>query len=160
MYGNKGDDALLSESRKWPNDQKPHADKYDDGKDEMWGGEGDDQFVVDYPCGKHEMHGGGGRDIAGFARSGRFDIKAQLGGKASHVTPFHGRSYNPDLCGKDDGTTIDDDIEILEASDGNDELWGNDAENWIWGREGNDEIHGLGGNDHIKPGSGNNQVFE
>jgi Ca2+-binding RTX toxin-like protein len=175
LFGHKGDDALLSESRKYPKmagctpamektnprctEDKPKGGQYDDGKDELWGGPGDDQLVADYPCGKHEFHGGGGTDIAGFARSGRFPIKAQLGGKAAVETSFHGRAFNPDLCGKDDGTFIAGDLEILEAADGDDELWGNDKPNQIWGREGDDEIHGLGGNDVIKGAKGKDRVF-
>jgi Ca2+-binding RTX toxin-like protein len=194
LYGNKGDDALLSESRKWPakagcspaqvktdarcTEDKPDAAHYTDGADELFGGPGDDQLVTDYPCGKHHYSGGGGKDVAGFARSGRFDLNAQLAGPASKKTAFAGRAYNPDLCGVNQGTTFVDDLEILEAADGNDLLWGNDDANIIWGREGDDHIHGLGGNDtlhglvgddwiyggagndDIQGGSGNNHIFE
>lgn len=51
------------------------------------------------------------------------------------------------------------DLEILEAADGDDELWGNDESNEIWGREGDDEIHGLGGNDVIKGAKGKDRTF-
>lgn len=173
LIGNDGDDALLSESRKWkpkagcgPNDanpacveDKPKAGQYDDGFDELYGGPGNDQLVADYPCGKHLFSGGPGKDIAGFARSGRFSIKAQLNGPAAVVTGFHGKAFNPALCGADDGTRMKDDLEILEAADGNDELWGNDEPNEIWGREGNDEIHGLGGNDIIKGLMDDDRIF-
>lgn len=177
LYGNGGDDALLSESRKWPakncsgltNEQKrrnarctedkPDAAAYTDGADELFGGPGNDQLVADYPCGGHVMDGGPGKDIAGFARSGRFPIKAQLGGKASKETAFHGKAYNPDLCGAAKGTRIAGDLEILEAADGDDELWGNDDKNWIWGREGNDEIHGLGGDDVLDGLRGNDKLY-
>jgi Ca2+-binding RTX toxin-like protein len=166
LFGNGGDDALISESRKWmPKEgcaenewktdprcveEKPYGKFYEDGRDELWGGPGDDQLVADYPCGNHLFSGGPGKDVAGFARSGRYDITAQLAGPASVSKPFHGRAFNPQLCGgtwQDDGTHFKDDLEILEAADGNDELWGNDERNIIWGREGNDHIHGLGGND-------------
>lgn len=196
LFGNNGDDALLSESQKWKakdcsgltNEQKlrnarctedkPNGDEYTDGADELFGGQGNDQLVVDYPCGGHVMDGGPGKDIAGFARSGRYGIKAQLGGKASKETAFHGRAFNPELCEVGKGTHIAGDLEILEAADGDDELWGNDDKNWIWGREGNDEIHGLGGddvldglrgddnlyggagNDDLNGHSGNNQLFQ
>jgi Ca2+-binding RTX toxin-like protein len=71
LFGNKGGDALLSESRKWPKkdcsalsakqqaenprctENKPDAKDYTDGADELFGGPGDDQLVIDYPCGKH-----------------------------------------------------------------------------------------------------------
>jgi Ca2+-binding RTX toxin-like protein len=174
LFGNDGDDALLSESRKWPaktctaaqkrtdarcDEDKPHGGAYTDGADELVAGAGDDQLVADYPCGRHRFDGGGGKDIAGFARSGRFPLRAQLGGAASHETPFHGRAYNPALCGVADGTRIAGDLEILEAADGDDELWGNDGPNAIWGREGDDEIHGLGGNDDIRGASGHDRIF-
>lgn len=166
LFGNDGDDALLSESRKWPardcsamsaaqrksdptcTEDKPRGADYTDGADELRGGGGDDQLVADYPCGGHLYSGGGGKDVAGFARSGRFDLKAQLAGKASRKTAFQGKAFNPQLCDAGLGTRfLEDDLEILEAADGNDELWGNDAPNTIWGREGDDVIHGLGGDD-------------
>ena len=94
LFGNDGDDALLSESRKWPGkdcaandadptcaENKPTAANYTDGADELSGGNGDDQLVADYPCGGHLYSGGAGRDIAGFARSGAFAIKAQVHGR-------------------------------------------------------------------------------
>jgi Ca2+-binding RTX toxin-like protein len=164
LHGNDGDDALLSESRKWAkksctpaerkddprcDEDKPKAGQYTDGRDELIGGAVDDQLVTDYPCGNHLNSGGGGKDIAGFARSGRFDLHAQLAGAASKVTDFHGRAFNPQLCGKDEGTHFEDDLEILEAADGNDELWGNNKDNIIWGREGDDRIHGLDGDDTL-----------
>lgn len=197
LYGNAGDDALLSESRKWPamdcanltadqrarnprcDEDKPAGAAYTDGEDELYGGPGDDQLVADYPCGHHLYSGGGGpRDIAGFARSGRFDLYAQLAGGAKIEKSFHGKAYNPQLCGVEHATRFTDDLEILEAADGNDELWGNDAPNTIWGREGDDHIHGLGGdddlegtlgddwlyggagNDKLLAASGNNHVFQ
>lgn len=167
LFGNGGSDALLSESRKWPkkdcsgktakqqaddprcSEDKPDASKYTDGADELFGGPGDDQLVIDYPCGGHHYSGGGGKDIAGFARSGRFDIHAQLAGPAAVKTAFHGRAFNPQLCGVGKATRFEDDLEILEAADGNDQLWGNDHDNIIWGREGDDHIHGLGGRDTL-----------
>ncbi|HEY8078150.1 MAG TPA: calcium-binding protein [Labilithrix sp.] len=163
LFGGAGGDALLSESRKWPkkmcapnsrdprcDEDKPDAAHYTDGADELDGGPGDDQLVADYPCGGHHYSGGGGKDIAGFARSGSFDLYAQLAGAAAKVTAFHGKAYNPQLCGDAHGTRMEDDLEILEASSGNDLLYGNDKPNVIWGREGNDRIHGLGGDDVLE----------
>lgn len=168
LFGNRGDDALLSESRKWPKkdcsaltakqqaddarctEDKPDAAHYTDGADELFGGPGDDQLVTDYPCGGHHYSGGTGKDIAGFARSGRFALHAQLAGRATVVKDFHARAFNPQLCAVAKGTRFEDDLEILEAADGNDDLWGNDDANIIWGREGDDRIHGLGGNDTLE----------
>lgn len=196
LTGNGGSDALLSESRKWPKkdcsgksvqqqaadpactEDKPDGAHYADGADELFGGPGDDQLVIDYPCGSHHYSGGGGKDIAGFARSGRFDINAQFAGPAGVTTNFHGRAFNPQLCGVAKATRFENDLEILEAADGNDDLWGNDDDNVIWGREGDDRIHGLGGNDtldglmggdslyggagtdHLSGASGDNHLYE
>jgi Ca2+-binding RTX toxin-like protein len=181
LFGNGGDDALLSESRKWPKkdcsamseadrlknarcfENKPLGKDYEDGRDELWGGPGDDQLVADYPCGNHLFSGGGGKDVAGFARSGRFDITAQLAGAAAVSKEFHGRAFNPALCAdtwRADATHFqDDDLEILEAADGDDELWGNDKPNVIWGREGDDRIHGLGGDDVLDGLRGDDWMF-
>ncbi|CAN5813005.1 hypothetical protein BH09MYX1_BH09MYX1_35400 [soil metagenome] len=177
LFGNEGDDALLSESRKWPamdcskltNDQrdhnprctedKPDGASYDDGSDELYGGPGDDQLVTDYPCGKHKNSGGPGKDIAGFARSGRFDLNAQLAGAASVDTAFHGKAYNPQLCGVAYATMFLDSLEILEAADGDDTLYGNNDDNVIWGREGDDHIHGLEGDDILAGLLGNDTLY-
>lgn len=178
LFGNGGDDALLSESRKWPardcsalsaaqrkkdptcTEDKPKGADYTDGADELRGGPGDDQLVADYPCGGHLYSGGGGKDVAGFARSGRFDIKAQFTGKASKKTAFYGKAFNPQLCDASMGTTfLADDMEILEAADGDDELWGNDAPNTVWGREGDDVIHGLGGDDLLMGLLGHDTIY-
>lgn len=169
LYGKGGGDALLSESRKWAamdcsnltkaqqaknprcTEDKPIGAKYADGPDHLYGGPGDDQLVTDYPCGAHFNSGGGGKDIAGFARSGRFDLWAQLAGNASVKKNFAGKAFNPQLCDVSFATRFDpgDDLEILEAADGDDELWGNDRANVIWGREGDDHIHGLAGKDTL-----------
>jgi Ca2+-binding RTX toxin-like protein len=177
LFGNDGDDALLSESRKWPakdcsamtaaarasdprcDEDKPSASAYTDGADELRGGAGDDQLVADYPCGNHLYSGGGGVDVAGFARSGSFDIVAQLAGTATIVKSFSGRAFNPDLCGEANGTRFVDDLEILEASSGNDLLYGNDAPNVIWGRAGNDRIHGLAGDDVLAGLQGDDMLY-
>ena len=177
LFGNAGSDALLSESRKWPamdcskltKDQqdhnprcyedKPDGAAYTDGADELSGGPGDDQLVTDYPCGGHTNSGGPGRDIAGFARSGHFDLTAQLAGASTVTKAFHAHAYNPQLCGLAKATRFEDDLEILEAADGNDELWGNDKPNTIWGREGNDAVHGLGGDDDLEGTQGYDWLY-
>lgn len=174
LAGFAGDDALLSESRKWPkkdctpeqantnpacDEDKPVSAKYTDGADALSGGPGDDQLVTDYPCGKHRYSGGGGKDIAGFARSGTFNLKAQLAGSSSAPQSFQAHAFNPQLCDVGDGTVLEDDLEILEASDGNDELWGNDKNDTIWGRGGNDVIHGLGGDDVLDGADGDDSLY-
>ena len=171
LYGNGGDDALLSESRPGFNHDKLTQNvPYTDGADHLFGGDGNDQLVADFPCGGHEYSGGPGIDIAGFARSGDLPIHAQLaqpGDNPSVKMPFYGKAYNPSgvpgysgaYCTVAQGTTLHPDLEILEASSANDVLYGNDNDNIIWGREGDDEIHGLGGDDHILGLSGNDCLY-
>ncbi|MEO8551762.1 MAG: calcium-binding protein, partial [Kofleriaceae bacterium] len=159
LEGNDGDDALIGEShhtRAWDDDKRPNVADYHDGGDTFDGGPGNDQLVVDYVCGGHTYIGGPGRDIAGFARSGKHAINAQLGGPAQNHTTWYGKAANLDLCGSKPGAWTDfknkgqaADLEILEASDGPDHLWGDDRSNTIWGRGGGDHIFGLGGDDTI-----------
>jgi Ca2+-binding RTX toxin-like protein len=171
LYGNGGDDALLSESEPEFNAAKLTQNiPYVDGADHLFGGPGNDQLVSDFPCGGHVYSGGDGFDIAGFARSGDLPIHAQLaqvGDNPSIKMPFYAHAYNPPnvpgysgaFCTIAQGTTFYPDLEVLEASSANDVLYGNDEDNVIWGREGDDEIHGLGGNDHLCGLDGNDVIY-
>ncbi len=171
LYGNDGDDALLSESEPSFNHAKLTQNvPYTDGADHLFGGPGNDQLVSDFPCGGHEYSGGTGIDIAGFARSGMLPIHAQLAqanDNPSIKMPFYGVAYNPNgvpgysgaYCTVAQGTHFHPDLEILEASSANDLLYGNDENNVIWGREGDDEIHGLEGNDHLAGLGGNDRIY-
>lgn len=166
LVGNGGDDALLSESHHTGKkdgkgrEAKAMASEYKDGADQLFGGDGDDQFVADYPCGGHEFHGGKGLDIAGFARSGSHGIHAQLGGKAEYHSPYWGLAANLELCPdfKKHGTKLDGGLEVLEGADGPDFLMGDDGYNWIWGRGGGDRLYGLGGDDLIRGADGNDVI--
>lgn len=149
----------------WDSGDRPKVADYHDGGDTFDGGDGDDQLVVDYVCGGHTYIGGKGHDIAGFARSGIHPIHAQLGGPAQLHTKWWGFAANMDLCGntpsawtKFDRRNGDADLEVLEASDGDDYLWGDDRANTIWGRKGNDHIWGLGGNDLILGANGYDEI--
>jgi len=161
LHGNGGDDALISESRK--SDLDLPGNQYPGGADELDGGDGDDQLVVDYPCGGHFYRGGPGIDIAGFARAGDRGIIAQLDGKftdPSHRQVFVGRAYS-DLCAADwqtYATHMEGNLEILEGTSGDDKLFGNDANNTIWGRLGNDELYGFGGDDILWGLEGNDVI--
>jgi Ca2+-binding RTX toxin-like protein len=164
LEGMGGDDALIGESHHtsaWDNDDRPRVEDYHDGADIFDGGSGNDQLVVDYVCGGHTYIGGDGFDIAGFARSGKHSIHAQLAGQSSLHTQWFGKAANMDLCGdmQSAWTTMHPDLEVLEASSGPDYLWGNDLANTIWGRAGGDHIWGLGGNDTIE-GAGGNDVID
>ena len=52
------------------------------------------------------------------------------------------------------------DLEVLEASDGPDNLWGDDRNNVIWGRGGGDRMFGLGGNDELLGADGNDTIVD
>lgn len=164
LEGRGGDDALLSESHHtlaWQDGNRPETSKYDDGGDILDGGDGNDQLVADYVCGGHRYLGGPGYDIAGFARSGRPGISAQLGGPSKMKTQWWGFAANMELCGNAPNrwtswrTGVDADLEVLEASDGPDRLWGDDGPNVIWSRGGGDKVYALGGNDEIRGADGN-----
>jgi Ca2+-binding RTX toxin-like protein len=163
LEGRGGDDALIGESHhtlKWADGDRPEAAQYDDGADIFDGGEGNDQLVVDYVCGGHRYIGGPGFDIAGFARSGKHAINAQLGGPAKTKTQWWGFAANMDLCGSLQNrwtsfrTGEGADLEVLEASDGPDNLWGDDGPNVIWSRGGGDRVYALGGDDEIRGADG------
>jgi Ca2+-binding RTX toxin-like protein len=161
LEGNGGDDALISES--YADDRARFGADYGGGRDTLLGGDGNDQLVSDYPCGHHHYSGGSGLDIAGFARVGARAIHAQLAGpvaRAGDKAEFHGKAFLPDVCNVDlFGTVLEDNLEILEGSTGNDKLYGNDRDNIIWGRQGNDLILGLGGNDRLDGHEGADRVF-
>lgn len=167
LEGRGGDDALLGESHHglgWADGARPDTAYYDDGADILDGGPGNDQLVVDYVCGGHHYIGGPGHDIAGFARSGKPAIHAQLGGPSQLETQWWGYAANMDKCGnrKDRWTSwktgVDADLEVLEASEGPDHLWGDDRNNVIWGRAGGDQMFGLGGDDELLGADGNDRM--
>jgi Ca2+-binding RTX toxin-like protein len=159
MHGGSGDDALISES--YDDDRAKTGDVYGGGEDKLYGDDGNDQLVSDYPCGHHHYSGGKGLDIAGFARVGSRDINAQLRGPITDAdkSSFFGKSFLPGVCNVDThGTYLEDDLEILEGSKGNDHLYGNELDNIIWGRQGNDQLRGFGGVDRLYGDEGNDQV--
>ncbi|MFO0606685.1 MAG: hypothetical protein U0324_26165 [Polyangiales bacterium] len=167
LRGQGGDDALLSESAS-PVQTTRGAD-YRDGPDTLDGGNGNDQLVADYPCGAHHFIGGDGVDIAGFRRSSPAGlssyqgITAQLGGginDRTHAQPFHGRAFMAGLCAFDPhGTTLAGDLEILEAGEGDDRLYGNDQDNTIWSWGGDDRVWGFGGDDVLDGHRGNDEIY-
>ncbi len=160
LDGGAGDDALISES--YGDDRDRFGAEYGGGADTLSGGDDNDQLVCDYPCGHHRYSGGKGLDIAGFARVGDRPIHAQLNGPIhpGDHSPFFGRAFISKVCNPDMfGTIMEDDLEILEGSKGNDLLLGNDRDNIIWGRQGNDTVLGFGGNDALYGHEGNDLVY-
>jgi Ca2+-binding RTX toxin-like protein len=169
LEGREGDDALLSESHHtdaWKDGDRPESRFYKDGADLLDAGPDNDQLVADYVCGGHRYIGGSGHDIAGFARSGKFPIHAQLGGPvaAANKTQWWGKAANMELCGgnREMWTTMKTgegaDLEVLEASDGADVLFGDDRPNVIWGRAGGDKIKSFGGRDEVLGADGNDTI--
>ena len=130
LNGGDGSDALLALGT---------------GGDKINGGGGNDQLVSDDICQGHEYNGGPGFDIAGFARykfAPKNGVRATFGGTATD--PARG-NCNP--------THLDNDLEILEGSDGPDILTGtNGKDPLILGRGGDDVIHGMGGADDLDGG--------
>jgi Ca2+-binding RTX toxin-like protein len=167
LYGGLGDDALISET--YSNEKKVRGGG---GSDLLVGGGGSDQLVSDNPCGNHRYWGdcnlgnedcaidNGSFDIAGFARVGDHPIRATLGGNASLIG---GPGFN-NICGPDSGyeefaTSIANDLEVLEGSNGDDYLYGNGRPNVIWGRAGDDFLYGLEGNDFLEGHAGNDHLY-
>jgi Ca2+-binding RTX toxin-like protein len=156
LDGTSGDDVLFSGQS--GNDVLNGGDGSDallalgTGGDKLNGGNGNDQLVSDDVCQGHDYNGGPGFDIAGFARykfAPKNGVKATLGGTASdpdrgNCTPSH----------------LDNDLEILEGSEGPDILTGtNGKDPLILGRGGNDVIHGMGGADDIDGGDGIDSIY-
>ena len=163
LFGNGGDDALLSESPAM--NPTTRGEAYAGGGDRLDGGEGNDQLVSDYPCGAHSFVGGPGIDIAGFRRSTGsrppyYGISAQLGGPAEVEQMFHGQAFNPERCARVPwATSLAGDLEVLEGADGDDNLFGNDNNNVIWGWGGDDTLVGYGGNDVLAGHLGRDELF-
>jgi Ca2+-binding RTX toxin-like protein len=137
LNGGDGSDALLALGT---------------GGDKLNGGAGNDQFVSDDVCQGHDYNGGPGFDIAGFARykyAPKNGVTATLGGTATD--PARGNCVPTHLGG---------DLEILEGSDGPDNLTGtNGKDPLILGKGGDDVIDGAGGADTIDGGGGNDTLL-
>jgi Ca2+-binding RTX toxin-like protein len=116
--------------------------------DALLAGPGDDQLVSNFACGGHRFDGGGGIDVAGFARSeARHRIAARLGGSA--------RVRDARDC----AATALRGSEILEGTSGPDVLHGDGRSNpFIWGRQGADRLYGHGGRDRLEGGAGNDTL--
>jgi Ca2+-binding RTX toxin-like protein len=135
LNGGDGSDALLALGT---------------GGDKLNGGAGNDQLVTDDVCQGHDYNGGPGYDIAGFARyKYKSGVNATLGGSA--FDPSRGN------CAP---TKLGSDLEILEGSNGSDNLTGtNGKDALILGRGGDDVINGMGGADTIDGGAGNDTLL-
>lgn len=150
LWGREGDDALLSLGA----GETGGADA-----DRMFAGPGNDQLVANYPCGGHEMHGGDGWDVGGFARVGTHFADPAERCRQRIYARIGGRAHQPFFCSLGAGTQLANDIEVLEGAGGNDVLIGNGRNNTIWGWGGNDVLRGLDGDDVLEAHDGNDWIF-
>lgn len=131
LRGGPGDDALTTGSL-------------------LEGGSGSDLLIA-FPCRGEEVLGNGGADSISFARSDR-GVEAEIGGEARFTSERPG-----DYCARGSlfpPTRIDDSVESIEGSPGDDVLRGNGARNILLGRGGGDLVAGRGGDDFLVGGLG------
>ena len=142
LEGGGGDDVLYGVNLFHP--------RKDSGAATLRGGPGDDLLIGGQPCDGDLFDGGpGDNDSASFARvrnSGTF-VQATIGGAV----------LDPDVSGCNAGH-IEDSVEKIEGSPGDDILVGDDAPNTLLGRGGDDQLDGKGGLDDCVGGAGSNQV--
>jgi Ca2+-binding RTX toxin-like protein len=142
LEGGGGDDVLYGVNIFHP--------RKDSGAATMSGGPGDDLLIGGQPCDGDTFDGGpGDNDSASFARvhnSGIF-VEATIGGAV----------LDPDVSGCDAGR-IEESIEKIEGSPGNDILTGDEGPNTLLGRGGDDRLDGMGGFDDCVGGSGDNET--
>jgi Ca2+-binding RTX toxin-like protein len=142
LEGGGGDDVLYGINIFHP--------RKDSGAATMLGGPGDDLLIGGQPCDGDLFDGGAGdNDSASFARvhnSGTF-VQATIGGPV----------LDPEVSGCNAGH-IEDNVEKIEGSPGNDILTGDDGPNTLLGRGGDDRLAGKGGFDDCAGGAGNNEV--
>lgn len=142
LEGGGGDDVLYGINIFHP--------RKDSGAATMRGGSGDDLLIGGQPCDGDLFDGGtGDNDSASFARvrnSGVF-VQATIGGAV----------LDPDVAGCNAGH-IEDSVEKIEGSSGNDILTGDEGPNTLLGRGGDDRLDGKGGFDDCVGGTGNNEI--
>ncbi|HEX3609987.1 MAG TPA: hypothetical protein VHU14_10035 [Solirubrobacterales bacterium] len=142
LEGGGGDDVLYGINIFHP--------RRDSGAATMRGGPGDDLLVGGQPCDGDLFDGGAGdNDSASFARvrnSGVF-VQATIGGAV----------LDPDVSGCNAGH-IEDSVEKIEGSPGNDILTGDEGPNTLLGRGGDDRLDGKGGFDDCVGGAGSNEI--
>ncbi len=153
LNGREGADALLA---------------LGEGGDELLGGEGNDQLATSNPCEGHVYRGGGGQDVAGFARS-TTGVNATLGNPAGDEDDLGGSWYGlafkrtaDDANACPDGTAatlVGADNEILEGTNVGDVLTGNQDANTLWSRAGVDRVTAGSGDDIVLAGDDADTVF-
>ena len=142
LEGGGGDDVLYGVNIFHP--------RRDSGAARMSGGAGDDLLIGGQPCDGDTFDGGeGDNDSASFARvrNSGTNVKATIGGAV----------LDPDVGDCNSGR-IENSVEKIEGSPGDDILIGNDSSNTLLGRGGNDALDGRGGFDRCIEGGGTDSI--
>jgi Ca2+-binding RTX toxin-like protein len=142
LEGGGGDDVLYGVNIFHP--------RRDSGAARMIGGSGDDLLIGGQPCDGDLFDGGeGDNDSASFARirNSGTNVRAEIGGAV----------LDPDVGGCNAGH-IENSIEKIEGSPGDDILVGDDSPNTLLGRGGNDDLDGRGGFDRCIEGGGSDRI--
>ncbi|MFU7559501.1 calcium-binding protein [Stieleria sp. JC731] len=119
----------------------------------LYGGEGDDQFVVD-STGVATLYGDAGSDTLVGGRGNDYLI----GGSGDDY--IEGRSGDDSLYGNEDNDTIYGGAgnDLLEGGDGNDDLDGGFDDDSLFGNEGADTLRGAEGSDLLDGGAGDDTI--
>lgn len=142
LEGGGGDDVLYGVNIFHP--------RRDSGAARMVGGPGDDLLIGGQPCDGDTFDGGSGdNDSASFARvrNSGTNVKATIGGAV----------LDPDV-GSCNAGRIENSVEKIEGSPGDDILIGDDSSNTLLGRGGNDALDGRGGFDRCIEGGGSDRL--
>jgi Ca2+-binding RTX toxin-like protein len=142
LEGGGGDDVLYGVNLFHP--------RKDSGAATMLGGPGDDLLIGGQPCDGDLFDGGpGDNDSASFARvrNSGTSVEATIGGAV----------LDPDVPNCNAGH-IEESIEKIEGSPGNDILAGDEGPNTLLGRGGDDRLDGKGGFDDCAGGGGSNET--
>ncbi len=142
LEGGGGDDVLYGVNIFHP--------RRDSGAARMVGGPGDDLLIGGQPCNGDTFDGGeGDNDSASFARvrNSGTNVKATIGGAV----------LDPDL-GSCNAGHIENSVEKIEGSPGDDILIGDDSSNTLLGRGGDDDLDGRGGFDRCIEGGGSDRL--
>jgi Ca2+-binding RTX toxin-like protein len=142
LEGGGGDDVLYGVNLFHP--------RKDSGAAHMSGGVGDDLLIGGQPCDGDRFDGGGGdNDSASFARvrNSGTNVKATIGGAV----------LDPDLGGCNAGR-VENSVEKIEGSPGDDVLAGDSSADTLLGRGGNDDLDGRGDFDRCIEGGGSDRM--
>ena len=142
LEGGGGDDVLYGVNIFHP--------RRDSGAARMVGGSGEDLLIGGQPCDGDTFDGGeGDNDSASFARvrNSGTNVRAEIGGAV----------LDPDVGGCNAGR-IENSVEKIEGSPGDDVLIGDGSPNTLLGRGGNDDLDGRGGFDRCIEGGGSDRL--